>query len=49
MSALRTVVLSAVGDLKVKRTSKRYTAQLENEMAASLPAGESISSERAEG
>jgi short-subunit dehydrogenase len=40
MSAMRTVVLSAVGDLKVKRTSKRYTSQLESEMAASL-AGES--------
>jgi short-subunit dehydrogenase len=37
MSALRTVVLSSVGDLKVKRTSKRYMAQLEKEMAASLP------------
>ena len=34
MSALRTVVLSSVGDLKVKRTSKRYMAQLEREMAA---------------
>jgi short-subunit dehydrogenase len=36
MSGLRTVVLSAVGDLKVKRTSKRYMVQLEKEMAASL-------------
>ena len=37
MSALRTVVLSSVGDLKVKRTSKRYMTQLEKEMAAALP------------
>jgi NAD(P)-dependent dehydrogenase (short-subunit alcohol dehydrogenase family) len=43
MSAMRTVVLSAVGDLKVKRTSKRYMAQLETEMTASLTADENKS------
>lgn len=45
MSGLRTVVLSAVGDLKVKRTSKKYMGQLEQEMAADLAAAST--SERA--
>ena len=49
MSAARTVVLSAVGDLKVKRTAKRYMGELEDEMSASLPAGESKPSKSATG
>jgi NAD(P)-dependent dehydrogenase (short-subunit alcohol dehydrogenase family) len=47
MSALRTVVLSSIGDLKVKRTSKRYMAQLENEMEAHRPGGEVEPAEQA--
>lgn len=40
MSALRTAVLSAIGDAKVKRTSKQHMAQLEQEMAADLARAE---------
>jgi NAD(P)-dependent dehydrogenase (short-subunit alcohol dehydrogenase family) len=36
MQALRSVVISPVGDAKVKRTSKRHLKQLEREMAAQI-------------
>jgi short-subunit dehydrogenase len=45
----RTVILSSVGDLRVRLLSKKYMAQLEKEMAANRPEGELKESMRAAG